>query len=128
MPKRELTHPELSPAPGFSRAVAAPAGTTVYFSGQVPTDASGATVGTDIATQADACLAKIAGYLTEAGATMDAVVMLTFYTTDIGGMGKVREVRERYLSSPYPAMTGVEVAALANPEWLIEIDAVAVVE
>ena len=44
-------------------------------------------------TQADACLAKIAGYLTEAGATMDAVVMLTFYTTDIGGMGKVREVR-----------------------------------
>ena len=128
MPKRELTHPELSPAPGFSRAVAAPTGTTVYFSGQVPTDASGATVGTDIATQADACLAKISGYLTEAGTTMDAVVMMTFYTTDISGMGKVREVRERYLSAPFPAMTGVEVVALANPEWLIEIDAVAVVE
>ena len=60
---------------------------------------------------------------------MGSVVKVTFFTTDLGRIGEVRAVRERYFEGPvYPAMTSVEVRALADPAWLLEVEAVAVIE
>ena len=129
MPRRELAHPTLPSAPGFSRALEVSGGRTIWLSGQVPTPVGGGDVPTGLAEQADICLGKIADYLDAAGGSMADVVKVTFFTTDMAGFGAVRPVRDRYFKGPlYPAMTGVEVTALADPSWLIEIDAVAVVE
>jgi 2-iminobutanoate/2-iminopropanoate deaminase len=129
MAKRDWIHPKLGPAPGFSRALEAPPGRTIYFAGQVPTDESGATVGEgDMGAQADVCFAKIKEMLEVAGGTMDDVVKVNMYVTDMKAMDAVRGVRDRYFTTaPYPAMTGAEVVALANPAWLIEIEAIAVI-
>jgi enamine deaminase RidA (YjgF/YER057c/UK114 family) len=129
MAKRDWPHPELGASPGFSRALEAPAGRTVYFSGQVPTDAGGATVGEgDMAAQADVCFAKIRAMLEAAGGTMNDVVKVNLFVTDMSRIDEVRRTRETYFTeAPFPAMTGVEVSALANPAWLIEVEAVAVI-
>jgi enamine deaminase RidA (YjgF/YER057c/UK114 family) len=129
MGKREWPHPRLGSSPGFSRALEAPAGRTIFFSGQVPTDESGQTVGGGMAAQAEACFEKIREMLEAAGGTMEDVVKVNLYVTDMALMDEVRGVRERYFTrAPYPAMTGVQVVALANPAWLIEVEAVAVIE
>ena len=53
-------------------------------------------------------------------------VMLNIYVTDMDRMGEVRQVLDRYLTErPLPAISGFEVAKLANPDWLVEIDGVA---
>ena len=64
--------------------------------------------------------------LMAAGASMDDVVKLNIYLTGEAELAKVREVRQRYFTGEFPAATGVFVAALADPEFLIEIDAIAV--
>jgi enamine deaminase RidA (YjgF/YER057c/UK114 family) len=130
MPKRDWKHPDLAASPGFSRALEVPQGRTIYFSGQVPTDGEGKTVGAgDLGVQADVCFAKIKGMLELAGGTMGDIVKVNMFVTDIGRMGEVMAVRERYFTAePYPAMTGVEIVALNNPDWMIEVEAIAVVE
>jgi enamine deaminase RidA (YjgF/YER057c/UK114 family) len=130
VPRREWPHPELGSAPGFSRALEAPAGRTIYIAGQVPTDASGATVGPgDMTAQAEVVFDKIAALVGAAGGTMNDVVKVNVFVTDMSRMDEVRRVRERHFTeSPYPAMTGVEVRALAAPDWLLEVEAVAVIE
>ena len=129
MTKREWPHPELGSAPNFSRALEVPAGRTIYFSGQVPTDASGDTIGPgDLGAQAAVCFDKIAAMLAEAGGTMNDVVKVNPYVTDMSRIDEVRRVRERHFTTaPYPAMTGVEVVRLANDEWMIELEAIAVI-
>lgn len=127
--KRDWPHPALGPAPYFSRALEASAGRIVFFSGQVPTDESGATVGRgDMGAQADVCLAKLQAMLEAAGGSRDDVAEVNLFVTDMSRMGEVRSVRETYFTNPpFPAMTGVQVVALADPEWMIEIEAIAVI-
>lgn len=82
-----------------------------------------------MAVQAEACFAKIAGFLEAAGSSMDAIVKVNSYVTSMADVGAVRAVREKHFKGPvYPAMTTVEVSALADPAWLIEVEAVAVIE
>ena len=130
MPKRDWKHPSLAPSPGFSRALEVPAGRTIYFSGQVPTDSGGATVGEgDLGAQAEVCFRKIKELVELAGGSMADIVKVNMFLTDIGRIGEVMPVRERYFTSePYPAMTGVEITRLNNPAWMIEVEAIAVVE
>lgn len=127
MPKRELQHPTMGGAPGFSRAIEVSGGRTIYFAGQAPNDVGVPTVGIgDMAAQADACFRKLEALVGVAGGTMADVVMLNVYVTDMGRMGEVRTVMERYLTErPFPAISGFEVKALANPDWLVEVDGVA---
>lgn len=127
MPKRELQHPTLGGAPGFSRAIEVSGGRTVYFAGQAPNDVGIPTVGIgDMGAQADACLKKLEALVGVAGGTMADFVMLNIYVTDMDRMGEVRQVLDRYLTErPLPAISGFEVAKLANPDWLVEVDGVA---
>lgn len=129
MEKRALGHPDLPEPPHFSRAVEVSGGRTIYFAGQAPLDAQGNVAGSTLGEQAATCLDKMAGILEAAGGSMSDIVHLVFYVTDISNFGEVQPARDKYFTGPvYPAMSGVQVAALADPAWFVEVDGVAVIE
>ena len=131
MPRRVITSPRL-PAPmrggAFSAGVEAPAGRTIYVSGQVSMDAEGNVVGEgDIKLQTETVLGHVKSVLETAGGGMDDVVKVTVFIRDMELYDEIHEVRRRYFQEPYPASSMVEVSALIDPRLLIEIEAVAVV-
>ena len=88
MPRRVINHPKL-PAPmhggAFSAGVEAPAGRTVYVSGQVPMDTEGNVVGEgDIKRQTETVLEHVKTVVEEAGGGMDDVVKVTVFIRDMG--------------------------------------------
>ena len=104
------------------------AGNTVYTAGQVALDHDGNLAGKgDSSAQADQVFSNLQAVLRAAGASMQDVVKLNIYLTGQADLTKVREVRERYFTGEFPAATGVFVSALADPDFLIEIDAIAVI-
>ncbi len=120
------------PAPmrggAFSAGVEAPAGRTVYVSGQVAMDAEGNVVGEgDAKAQTEKVLDNVSVVLEEAGGSLDDVVKVTVFITDMGMYDEVHEVRRRYFGEPYPASSMVEVSALIEPRLLVEVEAVAVI-
>jgi enamine deaminase RidA (YjgF/YER057c/UK114 family) len=64
--------------------------------------------------------------LSDAGATLDDVVSLTSYHTNMAHVDLFRQVKDEFMRAPYPAWTIIGVAALALPDMLVEIAAVAV--
>ncbi len=120
------------PAPmrggAFSAGVEAPAGRTVYVSGQVSMDAGGNVVGEgDAKAQTEKVLDNVSVVLEEAGGSLDDVVKVTVFITDMGMYDEIHEVRRRYFGEPYPASSMVEVSALIDPRLLVEVEAVAVI-
>ena len=104
------------------------AGGTVYLRGQVPQDldtGESTSVG-DPAGQARQVMTNIETLLAEAGAAVEHVVSCTVYLTDIRHREPVYQVLGQRLRGVYPVFTGVVVAALARPEWLVEVTVVAV--
>ena len=75
--------------------------------------------------QAKACFAKIRALIEAAGGTMGDVVKISMFVTNIGNGDKIWRARREFFSGNFPASTMVEVRALATPETLIEIEAVA---
>jgi 2-iminobutanoate/2-iminopropanoate deaminase len=127
---RVIESPKL-PAPmrggAFSAGVEAPAGRTVYVSGQVAMDAAGNVVGEgDVVAQTEKVLENLAAVLEEAGGGLEDVVKVTVFITDMGMYEGVHGVRRRPFSEPYPASSMVEVSALIDPRLLVEVEAVAV--
>ena len=128
---RVITSPDL-PAPmrggAFSAGVEAPAGRTIYVSGQVSMDADGNVVGEgDVGLQTEKVLENVKTVLEAAGGGMEDIVKVTVFILDMARYDEIHEVRRRYFSEPYPASSMVEVSALIDPRLLIEIEAVAVV-
>ena len=128
---RVIESPKL-PAPmrggAFSAGVEAPAGRTVYVSGQVSMDAEGNIVGEgDVVAQTEKVLDNVAAVLEAAGGGLEDVVKVTVFITDMGMYDGIHEVRRRYFSEPYPASSMVEVSALIDPRLLVEVEAVAVI-
>jgi reactive intermediate/imine deaminase len=120
--------PGLSTPTGYSHVVSAKGGRTIYVSGQVAFDAQGQIVGRgDLAAQTRQVFANLEIALKAAGATFDDVVKTNYYMLDASQVQVVREIRAKYFTRALPASTLVEVRRLANPDWLIEIEAVAVV-
>lgn len=78
----------------------------------------------DTHAQALECLRKIDALCATAGLTLDHVMKLTVYLTEIGDKDAVARARRERLRPPYPASTLVGVSALAFPEVKVEIDAV----
>ena len=120
------TYPEQRLDNDLCQAVVA--GSTVYLRGQVPQDLdTGANVHVgDPAGQAEQVMANVETLLTEAGAAIEHVVSCTVYLTDIRHREPVYRVLGRRLAGVYPVFTGLVVAALARPEWLVEVTVVAV--
>jgi 2-iminobutanoate/2-iminopropanoate deaminase len=132
LPRREIRNSRL-PAPlrrgAYSSGVEAPAGRTIYVSGQVSLDAEGNVVGEgDIRLQTETVLEHVKTVVEEAGGGMEDIVKVTVFITDMKLYDEIHEVRRRYFEEPFPASSMVEVSALVDPRLLIEIEAVAVIE
>jgi reactive intermediate/imine deaminase len=82
----------------------------------------------DIVAQADFIFRRIGQILESAGGSFDDVVKTTDYVTTLERYRETAAVRRKYFKNGFPAATGVVVKALVNPEALIEIDAIAILE
>ncbi|MGE5286121.1 MAG: RidA family protein [Micromonosporaceae bacterium] len=120
--------PGLVAGPGYSHAVAA-TGRTVAVSGQVAVDSEGTVVGVgDPRAQAVQVFENLSRALAAVGASFADVIKLGFYCTDVAILPAVREVRDSYIDTARPpASTAVQVAALIRPEFMLEVDALAVI-
>jgi reactive intermediate/imine deaminase len=124
---QHFIRPEGSPpVNGYSHAVAF-SGPMVVVSGQLPVDAQGRLVGQDDpAAQITQVFENLAAALAGAGATMEHVVKLTVFLTDLGDLGEFRRIRDQYLSTRRPpASSVIQVSALLNPAFRVEIEALA---
>ena len=118
----------LPPVNGYSHAVAF-SGQLVAVSGQVPLDGQGRLAGQDDArAQVRQVFDNLTAALAAAGASMEHVVKLTVYLTDLADLDAFREVRDAYISlDKPPASTLVQVSGLVNPAFRVEIDALAAI-
>jgi enamine deaminase RidA (YjgF/YER057c/UK114 family) len=101
-------------------------GRTVWVSGQRGFDERDQ-ISHDPTIQARVAFRQLERTLREAGATMDDVVCLTSYHTDLADLDAFRAVKDEFLRAPYPAWTIVGVAALASPDMDVQVAAIAVV-
>ena len=110
-------------------AQAVVAGNTVFLRGQVGQDLDTAeSVGIgDPTAQAEQAMRNIEQLLGEAGGRLDEICKIVIYVTDIRYREPVYRVVGRWLRGIHPVSTGLVVSALARPEWLVEIDATAVI-
>ncbi|WP_280236288.1 RidA family protein [Nocardia cyriacigeorgica] len=98
----------------------------LYVSGQAGFDEQGNTVSDDFLTQGRQAFANIQQVLAAAGADLADVVKVGIFVTDIpANLDKIIALREEFLSKPYPADTLLEVSALAQPDWQIEVEVTA---
>jgi enamine deaminase RidA (YjgF/YER057c/UK114 family) len=114
--------------PAYAQAVKVEGGRTMLFiAGQVAYDAKGgAAHAGDFKAQARACLEALRAQVEAGGGTMRDIVKINTYLTDIRHRAEYGQIREEFFGKKLPASTLVAVAALAQPEFLIEIEAVAV--
>ncbi|MFJ8021541.1 RidA family protein [Streptomyces sp. NPDC096311] len=119
----------VAPAAAYSHVVLG-TGRFVAVSGQLALDEDGRLVGAgDAAAQARQVFENLRRCLAAAGATFDDVVKLTFFVTDMAHMPAVRAARDAHIPADrLPAASAVQVAALVRPEFLMEIEAYAVVD
>lgn len=133
MAKQRINPPELGSTSqfGFSQLVATRGGTTVYLAGQVGWDAQGHIVTGGFAGQLEQTFKNIETALKAAGGNLHDVVSMRIYTTEAGQEDTtlIREALRHHFGPDHaPATTWLGVRALANPEFLIEIEAIAVIE
>lgn len=107
-------------------------GNTIYVAGQAPFaqfDEETKLVGNgDIVAQAEQTYENLKRVLEAAGATTADIVKITIYVKNWDDLLKTFDVFGKYFQPPYPPATGVEISRLADPDQLIEVDAIAVVE
>lgn len=99
----------------------------IFVSGQAALDEQGALVGgQDFVAQARAAFGNLQAVLEAAQSSLDDVVKVTLFMTDMGYFPEVIALRREFFKPPYPADSIIEVKALALPELMFEIEAVAV--
>ena len=121
------TYPEQNLSNDLCQAVVA--GDTVYLRGQVAQDLETrecVAVG-DPAGQTHKTVDNIELLLREAGASLEHIVSCHVYLTDVRYREPVYRVMGRWLKGVFPVSTGLVVSALARPEWVVEIDIIAVI-
>lgn len=125
---RQIIHTELAPAAIGPYSQAVRAGATVYLSGQIPLDpATGLLVEGDIAAQARRAFDNLKAVCAAADGSLDEIVRLGLYLTDLGDFAAVNAVMGEYFKAPYPARSTVEVAGLPRGA-AFEVDAVMVLD
>jgi enamine deaminase RidA (YjgF/YER057c/UK114 family) len=122
------TYPEQKLDNDLCQAVVA-RGTMVFVRGQVGQDldtSKSVAIG-DPAGQAERAMANIKTLLEEAGARLEHICKITIYITDPRYREPVYRTIGKWLKGVHPVSTGIVVSALARPEWLVEVDATAVI-
>jgi enamine deaminase RidA (YjgF/YER057c/UK114 family) len=122
------TYPEQKLDNDLCQAVVA-RGRTVFLRGQVGQDLdTGKSVGIgDAAAQADQAMRNIKTLLAEAGAAPEHICKIVVYITDPRYREAVYRTVGAHLKGVFPVSTGLVISALARPEWVVEVDATAVV-
>ena len=81
----------------------------------------------DITAQTRQILDNIKKILEAAGGQMSDIAKVTLFVTDMSMLDEIHRVRSEYFTPPYPASSLVQVVSLVRPDYLIEIEAVAVI-
>ena len=123
------TYPEQNLDNDLCQAVVTQGGKTVWMRGQCPQNLDDAKNidSHDPVEQTHKVMQNIRQLVTEAGGEMAHVVKLVVYITDIRHREAVYRTMGEYIKGVHPVCTGLVVQALARPEWLVEIDATAVI-
>jgi enamine deaminase RidA (YjgF/YER057c/UK114 family) len=128
----QLVNPSrLAPAVGFSHAVVAAPGRTVYLGGQTAQRPDGTIAGETLSEQLDVALANLVTALRAVGGYPEHLVGMTIYTTDAAGyrarLRELGQIYRRHLGRHYPAMAFFEVTGLFDPAAMIELVCTAVI-
>jgi len=127
MAKQVIAPTKLEKAVGYAHAIRC--GKTVYISGQIAHDANGKLVGQgDARAQGEQVYQNIKGILESCGGTLDSVVRITTYVTSLAYRPIMVEIRAKYFPKDPPASTFLVIASLADPAFLVEVDAIAVLD
>ena len=123
------TYPEQKLDNDLSQAVVARCGTTIFLRGQCPQDLDTAEniASSDPVEQTHKVMQNIRQLVQECGGEMEHVTKLVVYLTDVRHREPVYRTMGEYIKGVFPVCTGLTVVALARPEWLVEIDATAVI-
>ncbi|MDQ6883196.1 MAG: RidA family protein [Candidatus Dormibacteraeota bacterium] len=127
----QLINPQTLPAPsGFSHAVLAQSGRTVYLAGQTATGSDGRIVGETMASQFEQAAANVVTALESAGAHPQHLVSMQIFVTSIDEYRQARreigQAYRRHFGRHYPAMALLEVQRLFDPAARVEIMGIAV--
>ena len=127
--KMKLAPPQVFQPPfPYSLGIVAQGKRTVYVAGQVALNDKGELVGKDDPeAQARQVFTNMKAVLAAAGAKMDDVVKITMIIKNGADFPKIGGVRKDFFKEPYPASTAF-IASLLNPDWLVEVEAVAVID
>jgi len=123
------TYPEQNLDNDLCQAIVTEGGKIVWLRGQCPQNLDDAMniASDDPAKQTHKVMKNICQLIQEAGGEMKHLVKLVVYITDVRHREAVYRTIGEYTKGIYPVSTGLVVQALARPEWLVEIDATAVI-
>ena len=125
---RQIIHTDKAPAAIGPYSQAVRAGNTVYLSGQIPLDpATGLVVEGGIDAQARRAFDNLVAVCEAAGGSLEKIVRLGLYLTDLGEFATVNAVMGEYFNAPFPARSTIEVSGLPRAV-LFEVDAVMVLD
>lgn len=122
------TYPEQNIDNDLCQVVAAK-GTMIFVRGQIGQDletSENVAVG-DVAGQTEQAMTNIKILVEEAGGKLEHITKITIYLVDPRYREDVYRVVGKWLKGVFPVSTGIVVSALARPEWLVEVDAIAVI-
>jgi len=131
MPKKQIVSPKIRQPNGhFSHATMIEAkGRLVFISGMTSRRADGTIAGIgNIKEQTKQVCENVKAAVEAAGGTMDDICRVDVYVRNMEHFDAIHEVRREYFKAPAPASTMVEVCKMTSPEYLIEINAIAVIE
>lgn len=115
--------------PGYSQAIKVTGAQTILFlAGQVAYDKDGSVKHRgDFKAQAREVFTALKALVQAGGGSLDNVVKINTYVTDVRYRQEFRVVREEFFGGKGPASTMIEVSSLAHPDYLIEVEAIAVI-
>lgn len=103
-------------------------GNLLFVSGQAGAGEDGRIVAGGFRAQGEQAFANLRRALEAGGSSLDQVIKVTIFVTDMGHFQEVVELRRQFFSAPYPADTIAEIKALYDPAAMIEIEAIAAVD
>ena len=126
---REFFKGEKEESRAYSRAVKVTGGTTIYLAGVgAPVDAEGNSLAGNFTAQVHRMWARIRENLALAGGTLDDIVTMTVFITDARFGDEFVDIRKQYFRKGFPCSALITVHALARPEMLVEVQAIAVID
>ena len=124
--KQRMSSPHVSEPPPQTWSNCLVVGNQVFTAGMTARTGTEVVGGTSMYEQTQAVFTKIKHLIEAAGGHMDDVVKVNIFVTDITRREEVWQARREFFTGNFPVSTLVEVSALAAPELLVEIEAVAI--